>query len=354
MYKNFLRPLLFSFDPEYIHNFTIRTLAWSTQHSRILKSISAKCQLYDSRLEIRCFGLSFPNPIGLAAGLDKNARAILAWQALGFGAIEVGSITAYPQKGNPKPRLFRLKKDKALINRFGFNNDGAESIAHRLRTRKSQILVPLGINLGKSKVIPLEKASEDYLDSLKLLFDYGDYFVVNVSSPNTESLRKLQHKEYLAELLSTLSSFVASRKPLLLKISPDLSWPEFDDVIELCATYNISGLILTNTTTSRVGLKTLTNKTGGLSGAPLKNLSVEFLLYAYKNSGSKLKLISVGGIFTAEDVYERLKAGASLVQVYTGFVYEGPFMLHKINTRLLELLARDKIARLEDVIGQSS
>ncbi len=354
MYK-YIRPLLFRLDPEYTHNLAISALACSAQHRGILKLISANCQLYNPKLEIKRFGLSFPTPIGLAAGLDKNARALPAWQALGFGAIEVGSITAHSQMGNPKPRLFRLPKDKALINRFGFNNDGASVIASRLKNQTPKITIPLGVNLGKSKITPLEEASIDYLNSLKQLFDYGDYFVINVSSPNTEGLRNLQHKNYLTGLLTTLSSgFVSRRKPLLLKVSPDLSWPEFDDVIELCLSHNIDGLILTNTTTCHKGVKTLIDEMGGLSGAPLKSLAIKFLRYAYKEVGSSLSLISVGGIFTAQDVYERLKAGASLVQVYTGFVYEGPFMLRRINKELLKFLANDKVEKLENIIGQDN
>ncbi len=350
MYK-YLRNLLFYFEAEHIHNIAIATLAWSARHENILRLIE-KYQVCDSKLAVERFGLNFSNPVGLAAGFDKNARAIPTWQALGFGSIEVGSITAHPQAGNPKPRLFRLPKDKAIINRFGFNNDGASVVAQRLKELHYKKTVPLGINLGKSKVMPLEKASEDYLNSLKQLFEYGDYFVVNVSSPNTEGLRKLQHKNHLSELLSTLSNFVAKRKPLLLKVSPDLSWSEFDDIMELCLDQNIAGLILTNTTVQRKGLRTSTKETGGLSGAPLKDLSTEFLRYAYKQVGSHLSLISVGGIFTASDVYARLKAGASLVQVYTGFVYEGPFMLAKINRGLLKLLLKDKVIRISDIIGQ--
>lgn len=327
-------------------------LAYSARQKKILKLISASCQFYNPRLEIKQLGLTFPNPIGLAAGLDKNARAIPTWQALGFGAIEAGSITAKAQAGNPKPRLFRLPKDKAFINRFGFNNDGASIILERLKEQKSKVTIPLGINLGKSKITPLEKASEDYLHSIKLLFDYGDYFVINVSSPNTQDLRKLQQKSYLTELLGTLHEFVAGRKPLLLKVSPDLSWQELDEVIEISLLNDISGLILTNTTTNRDNLKTVINETGGLSGMPLKTKATQFLRYAYKQVGNKLTLISVGGIFSAEDVYQRLAVGASLVQIYTGFVYEGPFILSRLNKKLLELLDQNNLKNLADVIGQ--
>jgi dihydroorotate dehydrogenase len=340
----FLKPWLFKFDPEHIHDLTMSGLAFTSQHPGLLRLLKIACQLNDQKLETQAFGLNFPNPIGLAAGMDKNARAIPSWAAMGFGFVEIGSVTALAQPGNPKPRLFRLPDDEAIINRMGFNNDGAETVAARLKKlRETETLnTPIGINLGKSKVTPLEEAHLDYKRSLELLYPYGDYFVINVSSPNTPGLRELQDKDKLEVLLATVQDFVQKSevrsqksekaKPVLLKIAPDLTYEQLDEILELVERYELSGIIATNTTISREGLKTQIDETGGLSGKPLTKRSLELLHYIRKHT--KLPVISVGGIFTERDVFERLEAGAKLLQIYTGLVYKGPFFVKRLNKAL--------------------
>lgn len=349
---SFLKPWLFKFDPEHIHDLTMSGLAFTSQHPGLLKLLEIACQVNNQRLETNVFGLKFPNPIGLAAGMDKNARAIPSWAAMGFGFIEIGSVTALSQPGNPKPRLFRLPHDEAIINRMGFNNDGAEVVAARLKKlRETETLdTPIGINLGKSKVTPLEEAHLDYKRSLEILYPYGDYFVINVSSPNTPGLRELQDRDKLEILLATVRDFVRSNqpsaishqqnpkpqtpnpKPVLLKIAPDLTYEQLDEILELIERYELSGVIATNTTISREGLKTLIDETGGLSGKPLTKRSLELLHYIRRHT--KLPIISVGGIFTERDVFERLEAGAKLLQIYTGLVYKGPFFVKRLNKAL--------------------
>ncbi|GEM84699.1 quinone-dependent dihydroorotate dehydrogenase [Meiothermus hypogaeus] len=351
MYELF-KPWLFRQDPETIHERVMHGLAWLGQRGPTLELMRRLCAVQDERLAVTAFGLRFPNPIGLAAGFDKNAVAVRAWAALGFGHVEIGSVTALPQPGNDKPRLFRLPQDQALINRMGFNNEGAEAIATRLKHLQQtfgKLPVPIGINLGKSKATPLEEAPKDYLQSLSILWPYGDYFVVNVSSPNTPGLRALQDKDRLEELLAALVGFVQGRKPLLLKIAPDLGWAQIDEILALAEQYRLSGLIATNTTTSRAGLTTLTDEAGGLSGKPLRARSLEVLRYLHTRLQGRLPIISVGGIFSAADVWERLAGGATLVQVYTGFVYEGPFMVKKLCRGLLQRLEQEGMSRLQEL-----
>ncbi|RIH87754.1 quinone-dependent dihydroorotate dehydrogenase [Calidithermus roseus] len=353
-----VKPLLFRQDPEAIHDRVMGWLAWSSQHPAVLKPISALCALRDRRLQVECLGLKFPNPVGLAAGLDKNGRAVPAWGALGFGFVEIGSVTALAQPGNDKPRLFRLLEDRALINRMGFNNEGAEAVARRLaelRRRVGALPVPLGINLGKSKVRPLEQAPQDYLESLGRLWPHGDYFVINVSSPNTPGLRALQEGERLEELLAAVTGFARAQpqsRPILLKIAPDLSWSQIDEIVGLVERYLLAGIIATNTTTSREGLKSLVNESGGLSGRPLAARALEVLKYLTQELRVRVPVISVGGIFSVEDVLERLQAGASLVQVYTGFIYEGPLLPRRLNQGLLAYLERQGLERVQDLIGK--
>lgn len=339
---DFLKPWLFKFDPERIHDLTMSGLAFTSHHPGLLRIVQTLCTIRDQRLETHAFGLNFPNPIGLAAGMDKNARAIPSWGAMGFGFVEIGSITAQAQPGNPKPRLFRLPDDEAIINRMGFNNDGAEVVAARLKKlRETETLTtPIGINLGKSKVIPLEEAHLDYKRSLELLYPHGDYFVINVSSPNTPGLRELQDRDKLEVLLATIKSYQPSPKPqtlnpkpVLLKIAPDLTYEQLDEILELVQRYELSGIIATNTTIARDNLKTQIDETGGLSGKPLAKRSLELLRYI--RSGTTLPIISVGGIFTERDVFERLEAGAVLLQIYTGLVYKGPFLVKRLNQSLL-------------------
>lgn len=339
-----IKPLLFHQDPEQAHDLVLKALEWTSRHRPLLQLLAALYQLRDPRLETEAFGLRFPNPIGLAAGLDKNARAVPAWAALGFGFVEVGSVTAQAQPGNPKPRLFRLPQDEALINRMGFNNEGAAAVAQRLqalRQAQQKPGIPLGINLGKSKSTPLELAPQDYLHSLRTLWEHGDYFALNVSSPNTPGLRQLQDRERLEELLASITAFVRSQsvpKPILLKIAPDLSEEQMDQILELAAQYAISGIIATNTTLSREGLSAAPGESGGLSGRPLRARALELLRYL--SAHTRLPLISVGGIFTPADALERLEHGATLVQVYTGLIYQGPALPRRLCQGLLRELAR--------------
>jgi dihydroorotate dehydrogenase len=352
-----VKPFLFRQDPEAIHDRVMGWLAWSSQQPAVLNLISALCRVRDRRLEVECFGLKFPNPIGLAAGFDKNARAVPAWGALGFGFVEIGSVTALAQPGNDKPRLFRLREDRALINRMGFNNEGAEAVAWRLaelRQRHGALPLPLGINLGKSKARPLEQAPQDYLESLGRLWPHGDYFVINVSSPNTPGLRALQERERLEELLAAVSGFARAQpqsRPILLKIAPDLSWSQIDEILELVERYSLAGLIATNTTTGREGLRSTVEESGGLSGRPLAARALEVLRYLTQELKVRIPVISVGGIFSLEDVLERLEAGASLVQIYTGFVYEGPTLPRRLNWGLLAHLERQGLERVQDIMG---
>ena len=344
------KSVLFRSDPERVHDRVMQGLELASRSPGALRFISATCQVNDKRLETEAFGLTFPNPIGLAAGFDKNARAVPAWLALGFGFVEVGSVTALAQPGNPKPRLFRLPEDEAIINRMGFNNAGAEAMARRLDNLfKDKPAAPLGINLGKSKVTPLENAPADYRQSLELLWAFGDYFVINVSSPNTPGLRELQDRDRLEHLLSAVQDFAQAQpqhKPILLKIAPDLTFEQVDEILELAQTFALSGIIATNTTVSREGLKTTTDEVGGLSGGPLEQRSLELLKYIYAQVGATLPIISVGGVATVDGVYERLSAGASLVQLYTSLVYQGPLLLKKLNKGLLARLEQEGVANV--------
>jgi dihydroorotate dehydrogenase len=288
------------------------------------------------------FGVRFPNPVGLAAGMDKDGVALNAWPALGFGFIEIGTVTAIPQPGNDKPRLFRLVGSEAIINRMGFNNAGAEALADRLSTGRAP-KVPIGISIGKSKIVPVEQAVEDYRKSLRALYQHGDYFAVNVSSPNTPGLRGLQDRKALSELLAELAlecRALAERtrsapKPLLVKIAPDLTEEAISEVLEVCDEHGISGLIATNTTLSRDGLaptdQHLATQTGGLSGRPLTERALEVVTFVHKQTGGRLPVIGVGGIMDPSDGIRMFDAGASLVQLYTGFIYRGPGLIRKIN-----------------------
>lgn len=334
-----LKPLLFAFPPEAVHDHVLGLLELVSRQKILLEVTRRFCSVANPRLEVSCMGLQFPNPIGLAAGLDKNALALPIWAALGFGFVEIGSVTAHAQNGNPQPRLFRLPEDNALINRMGFNNHGAKVIAARLELWQhthGQPAAPLGINLGKSKITPLENASQDYLSSLKRLYDYGDYFVLNVSSPNTPNLRQLQDRAPLEQLLKIIMDFTkqqAVQKPIALKIAPDLTWEQIDEILEIALSHRISALIATNTTIARDGLRSSSQETGGLSGQPLKARSLEVLRYLVKQQD--LPIISVGGIASPEDAQQRLEAGAALVQLYSGFIFEGPLLPNRIAKGLL-------------------
>jgi dihydroorotate dehydrogenase len=335
-----LKPIFFRFDPERVHDAVMGALKLASRNRAMLELISKVCAPTDVRHAVKLWGLEFPNPVGLAAGFDKNALALPAWPALGFGFVEIGSVTALGQPGNPKPRLFRLPDDAAIINRMGFNNDGARVVAARLelwRHEYGRLRVPLGVNLGKSKITPLEDAPNDYVSSLGLLYEYGDYFVVNVSSPNTPNLRELQDRDKLEGLLGAVMGFVKAQtqaKPVLLKIAPDLSFEQLDEILGLLERFGLSGIIATNTTLARDGLKTRIDEAGGLSGRPLRARSLEILKHLSQATNGRMPIISVGGISSAGDVQARLEAGASLVQVYTGWIYKGPMLLREINRGL--------------------
>ena len=330
-----IKPLLFKFDPENIHHFVTGGLRAANRIWGVKPLLKQAYQLEDKRLEREVFGLKFKNPLGLAAGFDKNADFIEELAEFGFGFIEIGTVTPLPQSGNEKPRMFRLPDDEALINRMGFNNQGVDVVAHRLRKLDRKGLI-IGGNIGKNKQTPNEDALSDYIKCFDKLFDVVDYFVVNVSSPNTPGLRELQEKEPLKNILNTLQQRNHKNdisRPILLKIAPDLTDSQLDDIIEIVMETKIAGLIATNTTISREGLtssENISKETGGLSGKPLTKRSTEVIRYLSEKSNKAFTIIGVGGIHSAEDAIEKLNAGATLVQIYTGFVYEGPGLVKRI------------------------
>ena len=340
-----LKPLLFQFDPENVHYFVTRNLKRFTKMPGGTALSKAIWGLDDSRLQKEVFGLKFKNPVGLAAGFDKNAELIAEMGALGFGFVEVGTVTPLPQPGNPKPRMFRLPEDNALINRMGFNNLGVDVAAERIAAyRKSlkpgETALIVGGNIGKNKVTPNEDAVSDYIKCFDRLFDVVDYFVVNVSSPNTPGLRALQEKEPLMHILNTLqqrNNKDEISRPILLKIAPDLTNEQLDDIVEIVQETKIAGIIATNTTIDKSGLKNdaLKTEAGGLSGAPLTKRATEVIRYLATKSNHSFPIIGVGGIHSAKDALEKIKAGASLVQLYTGFIYEGPGLIKEINKKIL-------------------
>ena len=340
MYKLLVRPLLFSFDPEWVHYFTLNAL-------RLLNKIPFSSWLFrkiysyqNSSLEKELFGIKFKNPVGLAAGFDKNGKYIKEMSNLGFGFIEIGTITPKPQPGNPKKRLFRVQNDLAIINRLGINNDGNILCAERLKKNNSDVVI--GGNIGKNTTTSNEKADTDYIQNFKILHQYVDYFVLNVSCPNVSNFTKLQDVEFLKKLIPQLKKINSSKpkkKPILIKISPDLNQDQLDETIDLILSENLDGIIATNTTTSRNNLKTSKSKiekigNGGLSGEPLKNKSTEVIRYISKKTNGNLPIIGVGGIMNPKDALDKIKAGADLIQLYTGFIYEGPSIVKKINQYL--------------------
>ncbi len=337
MYKSILRPIFFLFDPEKVHYFTFSLIKILQAIPGMKAIIKSMYQLNDKRLEREVFGLKFKNPVGLAAGLDKDATIYNELDAFGFGFIEIGTITPKAQDGNPKKRLFRLKEDKGIINRMGFNNGGIELAVSRLKKNKG---VLIGGNIGKNKVTPNEEAVNDYSLCFDALYAYVDYFVVNVSSPNTPNLRALQDKEPLTELLSTLQKknrSLPKQKPILLKIAPDLSDDQLLDIIDIINTTEIAGVIATNTTITRNNLQSENQKeTGGLSGKPLTQRSTEVIRFLSEKSNKAFPIIGVGGIHSPQDALDKLDAGASLIQIYTGFIYEGPALIKAINKAVLK------------------
>jgi dihydroorotate dehydrogenase len=337
MYKIFVRPILFCFDPEAVHHFTFSLIRFLNKVPFVTAIIKKLYQVEDASLEKELFGLKFKNRVGLAAGFDKDAKLFGELSNFGFGFIEIGTLTPKAQPGNPKKRLFRLKEDSAIINRMGFNNGGVEEAVLRLKKNKG---VLIGGNIGKNKVTPNENAVDDYKICFNALFDYVDYFVVNVSSPNTPNLRALQDKEPLTNLLKDLQIENSNRhkkKPILLKIAPDLTNEQLLDIIDIVSETKIDGIIATNTTISRDGL-TSENKAevGGLSGKPLTRRSTEVIRFLAEQSNKAFPIIGVGGIHTVEDALEKFEAGADLIQLYTGFIYEGPKLIKEINKALIK------------------
>ncbi|MBD2076429.1 quinone-dependent dihydroorotate dehydrogenase [Phormidium sp. FACHB-592] len=411
IYRSVVRPVLFSglkADPEWLHQQTLNTLGWLDQHHKepsarwLQHQVGKSYRLADDRLTQRLWGLHFQNPIGLAAGFDKDGVASGIWSSFGFGFAELGTVTAIAQTGNPLPRLFRLPLDHAALNRMGFNNRGATVMAATLQQRWGErgeerggskrtgkqadgersrsttqdsdssltpassaplppCLFPIGINLGKSKVTPLEEAATDYLTSFKLLKNWGDYFVVNVSSPNTPGLRSLQAADQLDPILAALQQENTRQKPLLIKIAPDLEWDEIATILDLAQKHHLAGIIATNTTIRRDGLttqvvqatgKSVQEEAGGISGAPVRQRSTEVIRFIWQETQGQLPIIGVGGVFTPDDAWEKITAGASLVQVYTGWVYEGPGMVRRILEGLLQKLEERGFTSLSQATGQ--
>lgn len=345
MYKSFIKPILFLFQPETIHHLVFKIIKFCSSIPGVSSIVRSIYVIEDKALERELFGIRFPNPVGLAAGFDKDAKLFQELGNFGFGFVEIGTLTPKAQPGNEKPRMFRLTEDEALINRMGFNNEGVLEAAERLSRRKigGKNSLIIGGNLGKNKVTPNEEAISDYSICFEALFDHVDYFAVNVSSPNTPNLRDLQDKEPLTNLLlhlKTLNNKKKYPKPILLKIAPDLTNSQLDDIIEIVEVTKIDGIIATNTTISREGLKTANERiqeigAGGLSGKPLTKRATEVIKYLSVQSKHAFPIIAVGGIHTPEDALEKLNAGASLVQIYTGFIYEGPGIVKRINKAIL-------------------
>lgn len=360
MYHSLLRPLLFSLPPETSHELALHALQFSPALVKRLAGTPVNATTFGP---LKRFGLSFANPVGLAAGFDKDGVALMGLSELGFGHIEAGTVTFHPQPGNPRPRLFRLKEDKALINRAGFNNKGAAAfVRHVAHSRPSCVL---GVSIGKSKIVPLEKAVDDYLKSFSLVHPIADYVAVNVSSPNTPGLRSLQQADQLKQLLQALQernlelSRTGPVRPILVKLSPDLHEEELEFIVDVLKETGVAGIIATNTTISREGLRTSKEKVnavgeGGLSGAPLRQVSNRMLARLHQLANGNIPLIGVGGIFNAEDAWQKICAGASLVQLYTGFIYEGPSIVNQINEGLHQRLTSAGFKSLDEAVGSRS
>lgn len=354
-----IRPIVFCLDPETAHNITINILALGEKLPLVWRCLTHLFAFRDPRLEISTMGLRFCNPVGVAAGYDKNAQATRGLAALGASHVEVGTITPLPQIGAQRPRLFRLPKQNAMINRLGFPNSGAATIAPRLaRLRSVSMAAHIGVNIGKGHKTPIERAPDDYDWLLQQLHPYADYLTINISSPNTLSLRDLQAKEALRHLLDKLvrsANLVCPNTPILVKIAPDLSLAEIDEVLEVITNYGISGIVATNTTTSRVGLsEEAITETGGVSGPPLRDLSTNIIRHIYRQMGSTLPIIGVGGVDSASTALDKIRAGAVLVQVYTGLVYQGPSMIKSINSGIVQVLDSLGIENLMELVGSQA
>ena len=355
-YRTLVRPWLFQADPEAAHERALKLAARLGSNRLTREATETLFGFDDWRLRQTVFGLEFLNPVGLGAGYDKNADGIELWPSLGFGFVEIGSVTARPQPGNEAPRLFRQTQQRALINRMGFNNEGAGAIAARVPPLPHRI--PIGVNVGKDRNVDLAKAAKSYLATIEKFRGRADFFVINVSSPNTPDLRKLQEREALNELLAGIRAPVLARTssipaagtptttPVLIKIAPDLTFEEIDDILELAKQHDIAGIVATNTTIDHP-----TPAQGGLSGAPLRARATKCVRHIWRHTGGQLPIIGVGGIFTAADAYEKIRAGASLVEVWTGLIYEGPAIVGRINRGLLRLLARDGFGSIAEAVG---
>jgi dihydroorotate dehydrogenase len=350
IYEKLIRPALFNLTPETAHDFGIKALKIGLS-TKLAQDLAAKRFARESFGSLQRFNLNFKNPVGVAAGFDKNGVVVNQLAALGFGFVEIGTVTFKSQKGNEKPRLFRLPEDKALINRLGFNNEGTPKIVERLK--KIQPECVLGVNIGKNKDVPNEEAIENYLLSFELASEVADYIAVNVSSPNTPNLRELQQADNLENLLAALQkrNRELAGKPLLIKIAPDLSEAEIEAIVDIAQKLNLAGIIATNTTVKRENLQTKSNETGGLSGKPLENLSNEVIGKIYKYSKGKLPVIGVGGIFSAADAFEKIALGASLIQAYTGFVYQGFAFARDVNFGLKKILDAKGFKNLDEAVG---
>jgi dihydroorotate dehydrogenase len=361
LYKTIIRPLLFRKDPEASHEMILRLLA---RTEFLYAALEQFYKVEDERLIVKIGPLTFPNPVGLAGGFDKNAVAPKALSGFGFGFMEVGAVTAQAQPGNPKPRLYRLPEDLALINRLGFNNQGAEAIASRLdrlRSRGRRPKIPLGLNIGRTKVVETKDAVADFLSCFEILFPHGDFFTLNVSSPNTPNLRDLQERSLLHELLSAvqeknrqlaIGAHIAP-KPIFVKIAPDMEFSQVDEIIEVVQSNQLTGIVATNATAlMRKNLKSRNGaEPGGLSGKPITAAVTSFVAHICKVTGGRLPIIGVGGIFDAQDAYDKIKAGAQAVQIYTGWIYEGPGAVKRINQGLLRLLERDGLKDISAAVG---
>jgi dihydroorotate dehydrogenase len=357
-----IRPLLFRLPAETAHHFALSSLKFALQASAVRRAVDQRYQSSPFG-NLKRFGLTFRNPVGLAAGFDKNGEAADVLSALGFGFIEVGTVTDEPQPGNPKPRIFRLPRDRALVNRLGFNNCGAKALVKNLKAHQPDCV--LGINIGKSRSVPIDKAIDDYLKTFEVVYEMADYIAVNVSSPNTPQLRELQRADVLADLLSHLQArnrelaekhSLSLPRPLLLKIAPDLSDDEIKSIVSAAQQTGISGIIATNTTTSRDGLQSSPARLaaageGGLSGAPLRERSNDVIRAIYRLTNGAMPIIGVGGVFDAEDAWKKICAGASLIQLYTGFIYEGPEVARRINEGLRRILSNEGFVSFDEAVG---
>lgn len=357
-----VRPAVFALDPERAHDLTLAALR-ATERMLLLTRTACQPPSFPA-LESQVFGLTFPNPVGLAAGLDKHAAAPHVWPLLGFGFAELGTVTARPQEGNPQPRMFRFPEKRAVVNRMGFNSPGAAAVARVLAEELTALpsTVPLGINIGKSRAVELEEAAEDYAESFRLLVPWADYVCINVSSPNTPGLRELQHGAHLERILTRLQGENQSwaqrthspPRPILVKVAPDLDQAEIHDIVAIARSTGVAGVVATNTTTERTALPEATAIDGGLSGAPLRPRATERVRQLFRISDGTLPIVGVGGIFNARDAYEKIRAGASLVQLYTGLIYEGPDLPRRLCHELARRLEADGVRHIREVIGSDA